>query len=191
MVVLGDLNELEFASTVSDLETNAALTNLTNVVEPDERYTFIFQGNSQSLDHILVSDSLADQSEADIVNVNSELADTDACASDQDPILATLYIGQTGLSQTGTAASETLTGRSGKDTLIGLVGLDGNDLLNGGDGDDEVFGFLESDELRSGTGDDVLAGGAGETRSGSGRARTALGPARAMTRSWTAMSTTS
>ena len=40
-----------------NLEEN--LTNLTNTLPEDERYSFNFQGNSQSLDHILVSGGLA------------------------------------------------------------------------------------------------------------------------------------
>jgi predicted extracellular nuclease len=52
IVVLGDLNEFEFVSPVIGLE-EAGLTNLTNTLPENERYTFNFQGNSQSLDHIL------------------------------------------------------------------------------------------------------------------------------------------
>ncbi|MGK7920159.1 MAG: lamin tail domain-containing protein, partial [Trichodesmium sp.] len=52
LVVLGDFNEFEFVSPLNTLEQN--LTNLTEteILDEDERYTFIFQGNSQSLDHI-------------------------------------------------------------------------------------------------------------------------------------------
>ncbi|MEO1457684.1 MAG: endonuclease/exonuclease/phosphatase family protein, partial [Pseudomonadota bacterium] len=54
VVVLGDLNEFEFVSPVLELETNANLTNLTNTLGQNEAHTFIFQGNSQALDHVLV-----------------------------------------------------------------------------------------------------------------------------------------
>ncbi|MGK7890938.1 MAG: endonuclease/exonuclease/phosphatase family protein, partial [Leptolyngbyaceae cyanobacterium] len=87
VVVLGDLNEFEFVSPVTGLE-DAGLTNLTNTVPENERYTFNFQGNSQSLDHILVSDSLNTTAEFDIVHVNSEFARTSSTASDHDPLLA-------------------------------------------------------------------------------------------------------
>ena len=90
VVVLGDFNEFEFVSPVQTLADN--LTNLTETVSEDERYSAIFEGNSQSLDHILVSDNLANDAEFDIVHVNSEFADTPQRASDRDPILASLEI---------------------------------------------------------------------------------------------------
>src|SRR5205085_207959 len=43
---------------------------------------FVFNGNSQTLDHILVSGSLLDRSTLDVVHVNAEFADQ---ASDHDP----------------------------------------------------------------------------------------------------------
>lgn len=109
VVVLGDLNEFEFVSPVETLAEN--LTNLTETVPEDERYSFIFQGNSQSLDHILVSDNLADTAEFDIVHVNSEFADTAQKASDHDPLVASLSfpeenMDKINLSQIGTYTSE-------------------------------------------------------------------------------------
>jgi len=90
VVVLGDLNEFEFVSPVLELETNARLNNLTNTLPENERYTFIFQGNSQSLDHILVSDSLVAGAEFDIVHVNPEFAEVSGRASDHEPLVASL-----------------------------------------------------------------------------------------------------
>ncbi|AFY57726.1 putative extracellular nuclease [Rivularia sp. PCC 7116] len=109
VVVLGDLNEFEFVSPVETLADS--LTNLTETVSEDERYSFIFQGNSQSLDHILVSDNLTDTAEFDIVHVNSEFADTDEKASDHDPLVASLSFSKENmdkinLSQIGTYTSE-------------------------------------------------------------------------------------
>ncbi|BAY80682.1 alkaline phosphatase [Calothrix parasitica NIES-267] len=109
VVVLGDLNEFEFVSPVETLDES--LTNLTNTVAEDERYSFNFQGNSQSLDHILVSDNLANKAEFDIVQVNSEFAETTQRASDHDPLIASLSFPQENmdkinLSQIGTYISE-------------------------------------------------------------------------------------
>ena len=92
VVVLGDLNEFEFVSPVSELETDAGLNNLINTIEDDERYSFIFQGNSQVIDHILVSDGLVEGAEIDIVHVNTEFAATESRASDHDPVVASLNI---------------------------------------------------------------------------------------------------
>lgn len=92
VVVVGDFNEFEFVSPLTQLE-DAGLTNLTNTLPEDERYTFNFQGNSQALDHILVSDALVDDAVYDIVHVNSEFAETENRASDHDPSLVQLTIG--------------------------------------------------------------------------------------------------
>ncbi len=82
VIAAGDFNEFEFISPLEVLETS--LVNLTETLEPDERYSYIFQGNSQSLDHILVSESLAEVAQFDAVHVNSEFTDQ---ASDHDPLL--------------------------------------------------------------------------------------------------------
>ncbi len=97
LVALGDFNEFEFVSPVTGIEgvlnaDGAGVNNLTNLLDPLERYSFNFQGNSQSLDHILVSDSLAETAAFDIVYVNSEFADSAAKASDHDPIVASFSI---------------------------------------------------------------------------------------------------
>ncbi|MEA5477924.1 choice-of-anchor I family protein [Pseudanabaena galeata UHCC 0370] len=91
VVVLGDFNEFEFISPLSEILTGGTtpvLTNLTNTLPEDERYSFIFEGNSQSLDHILTSNGLAAKAEFDVVHVNTEFPDTAARASDHDPIVA-------------------------------------------------------------------------------------------------------
>ena len=103
VVVLGDLNEFEFISPLDILEGTAVSTNdgfdvaasgesgiLFNLVETlpeNERYSFIFQGNSQALDHILVSNNLADVAEFDMVHVNTEFIEE---TSDHDPLVARL-----------------------------------------------------------------------------------------------------
>lgn len=90
IVVLGDFNEFEFVSPLKILEER--LRNLTNDLPPDERYTYIFEGNAQSLDHILVSPSLRASAEVDIVHVNAEFAETAARASDHDPVVVRLRL---------------------------------------------------------------------------------------------------
>ena len=87
VVVLGDLNEFQFFSPLDILKggSNPVLVNLTETLVPQERYSYIFQGNSQSLDHILVSKNLADFTEFDPVHVNAEFSNQ---ASDHDPLVA-------------------------------------------------------------------------------------------------------
>jgi predicted extracellular nuclease len=81
VVVLGDLNDFEFSETIHILEA-AGLIDLYDTVPLSERYSYVFEGNSQTLDHILVSGSLLNRSTLDVVHVNAEFADQ---ASDHDP----------------------------------------------------------------------------------------------------------
>ncbi|PSO90751.1 MAG: hypothetical protein BRC43_02180 [Cyanobacteria bacterium QS_3_48_167] len=54
VAVLGDFNAFEFERPLEILEGDN-FTNLTETLPPNERYSYIFQGNSQSLDHILLT----------------------------------------------------------------------------------------------------------------------------------------
>jgi uncharacterized protein len=88
VIVLGDINDFEFSDTVSIL-SGGVLTSLMNTLAPAERYSYVFEGNSQVLDQILVSGNLLSNFgiEYDVVHVNSEFADQ---ASDHDPQVARL-----------------------------------------------------------------------------------------------------
>jgi hypothetical protein len=82
VVVLGDLNDFEFSTALATLR-QGLLHPLIETLPPDQRYTYDFEGNSQALDHILVSDALfARQFSYDVVHVNAEFAEQ---ASDHDP----------------------------------------------------------------------------------------------------------
>jgi len=132
IVASGDFNEFQFFSPLEILETN--LTNLTNTLPETERYTFNFEGNSQALDHTLISQNLLEQAspEYDIVHSNTEFADQ---VSDHDPAVARFTLPKSieGETITGTPKADVLEGTAGDDTLIGLIG---NDTLTGGDGSD-------------------------------------------------------
>ncbi|HEV8516446.1 MAG TPA: Ig-like domain-containing protein [Candidatus Limnocylindrales bacterium] len=88
VIVLGDINDFEFSQTVEILE-GGVLTDLMNTLPQPERYSYVFEGNSQVLDQILVSDNLLGHFPIDYdpVHVNSEFADQ---ASDHDPQVARL-----------------------------------------------------------------------------------------------------
>jgi len=89
VVVLGDMNEFEFVSPVAEV-LGRDLVNLVDSIDDNERYSFIFQGNSQQLDHLLVSPNLFDTAEFDIVNLNSEFAELPTRGSDHDPLLTVI-----------------------------------------------------------------------------------------------------
>ncbi|MDY6944683.1 MAG: lamin tail domain-containing protein [Pseudomonadota bacterium] len=90
VVVLGDLNDFQFSDTLSILKS-AGLVDLVEGLPESERYTYVFDGNSQALDHIMVSEALANAAlpSYDVVHVNSEFADQ---TSDHDPEVVALRL---------------------------------------------------------------------------------------------------
>ncbi|MFB3161517.1 5'-nucleotidase C-terminal domain-containing protein [Neobacillus sp. 179-J 1A1 HS] len=89
VVVLGDLNDFEFSAPLAALKGDD-LTNLVETLPVSERYTYNYQGNAQVLDHILVSNNVAEAAKLDIVNVNSPYMEEHGRASDHDALVAQL-----------------------------------------------------------------------------------------------------
>jgi predicted extracellular nuclease len=107
-MVTGDLNDFQFSepgegpdNPVAILESSYAgspdevpLTNLLYLEKAAERFTFVFDGNSQVLDHMLVSPALLGHVvAADILHFNTTVpavfeddATTPLKASDHDPL---------------------------------------------------------------------------------------------------------
>lgn len=90
VVVLGDLNEHEWRPPVAEL-TGAGLVDLIREVPAGDRYTFVFQGRSQVLDHVLLSPALAAGAAVDVVHLNAGLPESQR-ASDHDPVVAALAL---------------------------------------------------------------------------------------------------
>ena len=104
LIVAGDLNDFPFAepgegtnhplAILEGFEDAPPLSNLVLREKPAERWTFVFEGNSQVLDHMLVSPSLlARFVAADILHINSSwpaLLGLDPAtplhAADHDPV---------------------------------------------------------------------------------------------------------
>ncbi|HEX5010696.1 MAG TPA: endonuclease/exonuclease/phosphatase family protein, partial [Planctomycetota bacterium] len=91
VLVLGDLNDFPSSEPLSVLTAGGGLVELTDRLPEVERYSFIYQGNSQQLDHILASPALAALcSEARPVHVDCEFAGP---MSDHDPVIARFETG--------------------------------------------------------------------------------------------------
>ena len=94
IVVLGDLNDFHFSETNRVLEqgrdASIELVNLWRTLPQADRYSYIFKGNSQDLDHILVSPNLLRfRPELDAVHINSEFWSQ---ISDHDSLVALLKL---------------------------------------------------------------------------------------------------
>ena len=86
VIVLGDLNDFQFSKPVTTL-AGGELTNLIDSLPVNERYSYVYDGNSQVLDQILVSQAVLGSAEVDVVHVNAEF---NSAPSDHDPVLARL-----------------------------------------------------------------------------------------------------
>jgi predicted extracellular nuclease len=101
VVVLGDLNDFDFSQTTNILvgSGGTALTDLPRTLPLAQRYTYDFEGNSEVLDHILISRGLSvlqplrclclERFDYDVVHVNSEFNDQ---ASDHEPQVVRLVL---------------------------------------------------------------------------------------------------
>ena len=91
VIVLGDFNDFQFAPTLAILKGRGdlALYDLVETLPANERYSYIFDGNSQALDHILVSRHLRASTRYDVIHVNAEFPDQ---ISDHDPQIVRLTL---------------------------------------------------------------------------------------------------
>ncbi|WP_233192860.1 DUF6359 domain-containing protein [Sporosarcina sp. P29] len=86
IVSLGDFNDFQFADALK-IHEGELMTNLVNKVPEDDRYSYVYQGNSQVLDHILVSNNMVEEAEVDMLHVNADYTDMAGRASDHDPVM--------------------------------------------------------------------------------------------------------
>ncbi|MBR1148663.1 choice-of-anchor I family protein [Bradyrhizobium sp. AUGA SZCCT0431] len=165
VVVLGDLNDFQFFPVV-DLVTGAlvrttanpdgtpsvfapgtaVLSELISKLPENERYSYNFDGNAQALDHILVSNSLYDSAQFDIVHINSEFIDQ---LSDHDPSVSSLVMSRSAAIATN---GNDVFDQAAYTAKFGVRGsLAGNDTIDGLGGDDRIA---------AGGGNDAVDGGA-------------------------------
>lgn len=189
-VVLGDVNDYQFFPTTKVLEGTFDLVNPQASVNQDvpgqlvpgvqtlfstldslsanDRYSYVFEGNSQVLDQMLLSASAKDRAQFDVVHMNAEFSDQ---ISDHDPsVLAVLSQRTQKVATEGadlidaarfTQVFGTASNLDGADLLSALGG---DDTVRAGSGNDEVNGGSGNDDLDGGSGDDTLIGGAGNDR---------------------------
>ncbi|MGY1779585.1 ExeM/NucH family extracellular endonuclease [Geodermatophilus sp. SYSU D01036] len=174
VISLGDYNAYTQEDPIAALR-DAGLTDLGSRFDAD-RYSYVFDALSGSLDHALATASLTAKVRGAVHwNINSvesfayQYAGDEALyaadpyrSSDHDPLLVGIDLDERcdGLAPTirGTAGDDVLRGTNGVDVIMGLGG---EDTISGGNGDDVVCGGAGDDTLSGENGDDVLLGGFG------------------------------
>ena len=116
IIVAGDLNDFDFEEPLSVVKGTAEHLELrradsgsrpdhrdrdlhpgrhagaarpADTLPADERYDYVFEGNAQTLDHVLVSEGLQEGAQFDVVRINAEFGDQ---TSDHDPMVASFEI---------------------------------------------------------------------------------------------------
>jgi hypothetical protein len=183
VAVFGDLNAYTLEDPIDVFDGAGFTSPVDTFLPPEDRYSYVFEGERGELDHALVDGDLAPLvTGADIWHINSieppakdytsfnniALYEPNAFrSSDHDPVLVGLDLTPAppaptcrGLAATivGTDAGELLSGTAGADVI---VALGGNDLVVGLGGDDVVCAGDGVDVVLGGAGNDTLLGQAG------------------------------
>jgi predicted extracellular nuclease len=191
VMLLGDFNAYTQEDPVQVLR-QAGYTDLGSEFDAD-RYSYVFDDMSGSLDHAFATAALTDKVTG-FAHWNINAVESSAYqytgdpalyaanpyrSSDHDPLLFGIDLEERcqGLlpTITGTNGNDVLVGTSGIDVIMGLGGDDvitgGNaaDVICGGAGNDQLAGDNGADVLSGGFGDDSLAGGNGDDRLIGGR----------------------
>jgi len=97
VLILGDYNDFHFSDSLKSLNTNG-LYNLIYDVPLNRRYSYNYEGNSQILDNVIVSENLKKRKyEIDIVHINSDFHFLNRNA-DHDPVLYSVYFDNSNVS---------------------------------------------------------------------------------------------
>ena len=97
IIVTGDFNTFEFTDELVEdvVGPEPVLTNLIpDFAKKGDSYSFIFDGNSQMLDHMFVTNAMLPSAKLDVVHVNVDFPRTfiNVTGSDHEPIVATLEL---------------------------------------------------------------------------------------------------
>ena len=181
IAVLGDWNGFYFEPAQTQLTVPAQggqLTNVNYLLRPEERYSYLFDGNAQQIDNILVSKHLlAAATNYDAVHLNSQFGGSRP--TDHDPQVVVFRFGNSGGdSFFGTNGNDTYTidnvkdhvyenPNGGTDTIRTSITYDlanapnVENLTLTGTANIDAHGDGNSNVLTGGAGDNYLSGGGG------------------------------
>ena len=168
----------------------ADYTDLGSELDP-ERYSYVFNDMSGSLDHAIATAALTDKV-TDVAHWNINSVESFAYQYNGDPALYAVNPYRSSdhnpivlgidLEERCQGLLPTITGDNGNDVLVGtngvdvIMGLGGNDTITGLNGNDVICGGAGDDTISGGNGDDVLSGGFGvDTLDGGNGSDTLIG----------------
>ncbi|GAA4036929.1 hypothetical protein GCM10022281_16910 [Sphingomonas rosea] len=89
-MILGDWNGFQFEKAQTQLTDTGVFTNLSTLLPSQERYSYVFDGNAQLIDNMLVTGGLFDGAKYDAVHINAEFGGERP--TDHDPQVALLRV---------------------------------------------------------------------------------------------------
>lgn len=88
IISVGDYNDFWFSETINKVKAAGMKNAIEEKLAENERYTYVFDGHSQTLDNILVTDNISIDY-ADVLHLNSEFSPKKRL-SDHDPVFVQL-----------------------------------------------------------------------------------------------------
>lgn len=99
IAVLGDFNGFSWEGSVTALTNGGKMQDLNTLLPAEERYSYLFEGNAQAIDHIVATNGLFQNAQFDAVHLNSEQPEALQLSTDHDPQLAIFKLGPTAVDQ--------------------------------------------------------------------------------------------
>lgn len=123
--VLGDFNGFYFEESLTLFEAGGVFTNLHRLNPEEERYSYLYDGNYQAIDHVLVTGGLAQRAQFDSVHINAELPRGVFRGTDHDPQVARLFIEAPNEAPTNLAIDDAAVDENAPaGTLVGTLSAD-------------------------------------------------------------------
>jgi hypothetical protein len=99
IAVLGDFNGFSWEGSVTALTNGGKMQDLNTLLTAEERYSYVFDGNAQAIDHIVATKGLFQVAQFDAVHLNAELTEQFQLSTDHDPQLALFRLGPPAVEQ--------------------------------------------------------------------------------------------
>ncbi|WP_068268151.1 endonuclease/exonuclease/phosphatase family protein [Caviibacter abscessus] len=88
---MGDMNDYEFSPTMKKMVGKNFISSA-YLVPLNERYSYVFQGVTQILDHIVLNKKYAKNSKVQYIHLNSEFTEKQGRFSDHDPVFIQISV---------------------------------------------------------------------------------------------------
>src|SRR5207247_367841 len=106
-------NQVVLGTSSDAVDVNPDLIDLVDLAPPDQRYSFMFDGNAQELDHVLISSNMLSlwrglhfgRANADFPEIYRNDPDRPERVSDHDPLVASFELPQNTTTSVGIAPS--------------------------------------------------------------------------------------